>query len=163
MIIKRAHECPISVSNSLELVERVDKQCDYSYALVHNLDTSEEYANYFKMLRSQDREIFLDTSIFELGESFDPEIYVEWIQELRPNVYIVPDVLEDANHTIQNWIDFTKKYEDLEIGMRMGVVQGKSWAELRFAYQFMVEQADYIGISFDMSYYSSQLIQDTLQ
>lgn len=146
-MIKIAHEAPISI-----LVD-VDNLTDYSYALVHLFETHPEYYKHFYAARHiYDRDVLLDNSIFELGTAFDPKRYVHWIEELQPNYYVLPDVLEDGYETISNFAKFADEYKDLP-GMKIGTVQGKSYDELVNCYKFMAENADMIAISFDLSYY----------
>jgi len=100
-----------------------------------------------------DTPVLLDNSIFELGHSFDPTKYIEWINKLDPNYYIVPDVLEDAAETIHSWKKFVNTHHEETDALRIGVVQGKNWNDLVRCYNFMSCEADYIAISFDYSYY----------
>jgi len=146
MLIEVSHESPISIlDNSLEYN-------DYCYALVHLFETHDKYYNFFEKSKAAGKEVYLDNSIFELGESFDHEKYGGWIEKLQPNLYIVPDVLEDAEATIQAWIDWEQSCKFPFI-RQMGVVQGKTWTDLVNCYRFMSECADMVAISFDYSYY----------
>jgi hypothetical protein len=119
------------------------------------MEENEEYHDWFSTVNKRfGSEVLLDNSIFELGESFDPEKYVHWVKELDPNFYIVPDVLEDAEGTMQQWRNWDEVFRPPENkSLRIGVVQGKTWQELVDCYRFMAEEADYIAISFDYSYY----------
>lgn len=149
MRIQVSHESPIaSLYDSLNYN-------DYSYALVHLFETHENYYDFFKKAILQNVEVYLDNSIFELKESFDPVKYAEWIEKLQPNLYIVPDVLENADGTINSWLKWEENYKELQTKpfRKMGVVQGKSWTELTDCYKFMKQAADMIAISFDYSYY----------
>jgi len=147
MKIKVSHESPLS------MLDASLKYNDYCYALVHLFESHPEYFNFFQKARElYNKEVYLDNSIFELGETFDPGEYSKWIDKLQPNLYIVPDVLEDTSGTVNAYIDFVKKYPDLP-GKKMGVVQGQSYADLVACYKFMSEHADMIAISFDYSYY----------
>lgn len=146
MRIETSHESPISIlDNSLTYN-------DYCYALVHLFETHEQYFDFFKRARGNNVEVYLDNSIFELKESFDADKYAEWIEKLQPNLYIVPDVLENGAATVDKWIDWEKDHQFKGI-RQMGVVQGKSWTELVECYKFMSQAADMIAISFDYSYY----------
>jgi hypothetical protein len=148
MVIEVSHESPISIlDKSLEYN-------DYAYALVHLFETHPDYYKFFKNLVDENKcSVLLDNSIFELGKSFDPVKYAEWIDKLQPNWYIVPDVLEDAPDTIQSWKSFTNEYTDNTNALRIGVVQGRDWDHLLRCYKFMSDNADYIAISFDYKYY----------
>lgn len=146
MRIETSHESPISI------LESSLKYNDYSYALVHLFETHEKYFDFFKRAINNDVEVYLDNSIFELKESFDPDKYATWIEKLQPNLYIVPDVLENAGATVDSWLKWDEKNEFKHI-RRMGVVQGKTWTDLVDCYRFMSQSADMIAISFDYSYY----------
>jgi hypothetical protein len=141
-----SHESPISILDKSRMYN------DYDYALVHLFETHPDYYNFFKDSVTVGREVLLDNSIFELGESFDSDKFAEYAKELKPTYYIVPDVLEDGYATIQDFNDFIKKYPDLP-GLKIGVVQGRTWDELVDCYRYMSDNADYIAISFDYSYY----------
>lgn len=146
-MIKIAHESPISI------LSEVDEITDYSYALVHLFETHPEYYRHFHAARHiYDRDVLLDNSIFELGTAFDPKRYVHWIEELQPNYYVLPDVLENGYETVNNFAKFADEYNNLP-GMKIGTVQGKTYDELVNCYKFMSENADMIAISFDLSYY----------
>jgi len=144
-----SHECPVT------LLEESLSFNDYQYCLVHLMEEQEKYHDWFtkryRALRPSG-EILLDNSIFELGVSFDPDMYADWAEKIQPNFYIVPDVLEDAAATINSYTDFTEKYTKLP-GKAIGVVQGKTWNDVLQCYKFMSSNADYIAISFDFSMY----------
>lgn len=152
MKIEVSHESPISMLGS-------DDYNDYGYALVHLFETHPEYYKYYKNLRNlTTTPVLLDNSIFELGKSFEPKKYVKWIESLEPNYYIVPDVLEDCNKTIDAWGEWMSFYTDNTSALgngalKIGVVQGENWNDLVKCYRFMSEHADYVAISFDYSYY----------
>lgn len=149
MLIKVSHESPLS------LLEQSLQYNDYCYALVHLFEQYPEYYNFYKTAKDiHDKCVYLDNSIFELGHSFDPGKYSDWIAKLEPNVYIVPDVLEETNETIKKYYNFVEKYPDLP-GKKMGVVQGKTYDDLVRCYSYMSEYADIVAISFDYSYYLS--------
>lgn len=127
---------------------------DYDYCLVHLMEQEPEYRNFFINSSKSGRRILLDTSIFELGEAFDLEKYVYWINELKPYEYILPDVLEDYQKTATNSKAFVEKYPNLP-GKRIGVVQGKTYPEIINCYEYLDEivKVDKIAISFDYSLY----------
>jgi hypothetical protein len=101
------------------------------------------------------REVLLDNSIFELGEAYDADKFASRIQEIKPTYYVVPDVLEDADGTMKNWLSFDREYRYRKnvSGLAIGVVQGKTYQDLVDCYRFISRRADYIAISFDYSYY----------
>lgn len=143
-----SHETPIS------MLEESRKYNSYCYALVHLFETNPEYYSFFKTSLTLGREVLLDNSIFELKKAFDPAKFANYVEELRPTYYVIPDVLEDAQDTIDSWKDFVDKYKNLP-GLKIGVVQGKTYQDLVKCYRFMSENADYIAISFDYSWYQT--------
>ena len=144
-----SHESPI------QLFETSLTYNDYQYCLVHLMEESDEYRNWFLAVNKRfGADVLLDNSIFELGKSFDPKKYAHWVREINPNYYIVPDVLEDAQGTMQQWQDWRLNHKPEENkSLKIGVVQGKTWQDLVDCYNFMSYEADYIAISFDYSYY----------
>jgi hypothetical protein len=128
---------------------------DYDYALVHLFEEYPKYYQFFKTSLQIGREVLLDNSIFELGTAFDSSKFYNYVVDLKPSYYVVPDVLEDAIGTIESFIRWDKEHnhEPIKHIPRIGVVQGKTFTELADCYEFMSKHADYIAISFDYSYY----------
>jgi len=149
-MIKISHESPLSM---LEISRTYN---DYDYALVHLFETNSEYFSFFKESLKLNRTVLLDNSIFELGVAFETKKYINWINNLEPTEYIIPDVLENCDKTIQEakyWMGgaIFSCYSD---SVPIGVIQGKTYAELVKCYTAL----DYLGveklaISFDYSYY----------
>ena len=152
MNIKIAHESPKSI------FDEVQKYTDYDYALVHLFEEDEEYLSQFKRAISKGREVILDNSIFELEEAFDADRFNYWVNELKPTWYIVPDALEDAEKTMYQMGEWNADYTNLP-GKKIGVVQGKSYEEIKRCYEYMDKEsgADMIAISFDYSYYTKSV------
>ena len=149
--MKIAHEAPIGI------FDKVQRLTDYDYCLVHLLDENEEYLAKFREAKAKGREIILDNSIFELGESYDPDRFAYWVKELEPDWYIVPDSLENKQKTIGMYNEFITKYPDLP-GKAMVVVQGKSYEEIVYCYGFFkmehkLGNVGKIAISFDYSFF----------
>lgn len=147
---KIAHEAPKS------LFSFVKNRTDIDYFLVHLFETDPEYFALAKESVKQGREVILDNSIFELGKAFDSKRFAYWIKQLEPTWYIVPDVLEDMEGTKESMELWIRDYSHLP-GKKIGVIQGKTYEELRKCYVFMdrVAEVDMIAISFDYSYYRS--------
>lgn len=147
--IRIAHESPKSI------FPEVQKLTDYDYALVHLFEEDPEYYALFRDAVAAGREVILDNSIFELEEAFDADKFADWVKKLRPTWYIIPDALEDAEKTMQQAADWYKNHSDVP-GKSIGVVQGKTYQEIKDCYRAMDEIAnvDMIAISFDYSYYT---------
>ena len=151
-MIKIAHEAPI------DIFEEVQRHTDYDYALVHLLEQNGRYRDSFERAVKKGREVILDNSIFELEEAFEADRFALWIERLKPTWYIIPDALEDAEKTMQQAADWIKNYSHVP-GKKIGVVQGKTYQEIRDCYRAMDELAkvDMIAISFDYSYYTDSV------
>lgn len=143
-----SHEVPISL-----LPKSLDFN-DYNYCLVHLLETHPSYKIFYKQSRVHNKELLLDNSIFELGKAFDADKFAGYVEELNPTYYVIPDSLENYEETITNYKAFVNKYKTLN-GAKIGVVQGKTYKELVDCYKFMVDNADYLAFSFDMSLYQA--------
>lgn len=147
-MIKIAHESPKSI------FKEVQKRTDYDYALVHLFEEDEEYYQQFVQALKDGREVILDNSIFELGESFDMYKFKSWVNKLKPTWFIVPDVLESCEGTIRNMSKWNSTF-NITCSKKIGVVQGKTYEEIVECYRYMdtKSQANMIAISFDYSYY----------
>lgn len=150
--MKVSHESPLA------LLEESRNYNDYDYALVHLFDEIPEYYNFFIESLKQDREVILDNSIFELGEAYDADKFVEWILKLKPTYYIIPDVLNNSEGTINNLKSFIEKYPSLP-GKRIGVVQGRTYEDICRCYREVEPIVDKVAISFDYDLYLD-MVQD---
>jgi hypothetical protein len=146
-----AHTILVSHESPISMLESSIAYNDYDYALVHLFEKYPNYYDYFKLAVARGRDVLLDNSIFELGKAFEADKFANYVNELKPSYYIVPDVLEDGYQTVKNFSEFVGKYN--LPGARIGAVQGKCYDELVDCYKYMSEYADYIAISFDFSYY----------
>lgn len=144
--MKISHETPVS------LLPYSWGYNSYDYVLVHLLPINQKYKDFYFKCVEYGRHVLLDTSVFELGESFDPEQYAYWVKTLRPTEYIVPDVLEDTAGTCMSMDNFLSKYSDLP-GRKIGVVQGKTYQDIVDCYRYIAPKVDKVAISFDYSYY----------
>lgn len=161
MKIEVSHESPLS------LLEYSTIYNDYGYALVHLFEKHPKYFEYFKRLKLRNIPVLLDNSIFELGTAFDSKEYSKWINKLNPNYYIVPDVLFDADGTINEWCKFFNYIHDADEDfnknrLSIGVVTGKTKEDAIECYKFMAEHADYIAIGFNLPWYQdvSQMLPE---
>ena len=145
-MIKTFHEAPKSIFKTV--------QCwtDGDYALVNLFAEDEEYFQLFKDAVAVGREVILDNGVFELGEAWDADQFAGWVDKLRPTYYIVPDVLEKSEATIESFFNLTKTYKGLP-GKIIGVVQGENMHEFIKCYKAIEPYCDKVGISFDCSWY----------
>jgi len=92
-----SHEVPIP------LLEKSKEFNDYDYALLHLVLKDEEYKNYYINAQKSGRKVLLDNSLFELGDAMAPEKLVEGINLIKPEWYVVPDALNDADTTMERF------------------------------------------------------------
>ena len=142
-----AHEAPLCI------MSKVREYTDYDYALAHFL-SNPNYYSFFEESLKMGRRVVLDNSIFELGKAVQSEEMLQLIQKLCPTEYIIPDYLEDQEKTLRSIEEWNREYSSQVSGIKIGVVQGKTYQELLEAFKFIDQNCDKIGISFDYSYYS---------
>lgn len=148
--MKIAHEAPLSI------FDRVQVLTDYDYALVHLFEENEEYYNTFVKAKKDGREVLLDNSIFELGTAFESDTYADWVVKLKPDWYIVPDVLDNANATIDSFDSFMLTYPDLP-GKVIAVAQGDTYDELVACYRYLAydSRVDKVALSFNHPFFQT--------
>ena len=153
--MKIAHEAPLSI------FDRVQEITDYDYALVHLFEENEEYYNKFVEARDKGREIILDNSIFELGTAWDSDRFAYWVEKLKPTWYIVPDVLDNKNATIDSFDSFVEKYPNLP-GKRIAVAQGSTYEELVDCYEYLAyhHKVDKIAMSFNHPFFQDMGLEN---
>lgn len=143
-----AHEAPLS------LMSVVRPLTDYDYCLVHLLEESQDYLNFFEESKLQDRRIIMDCSLFELGEAYNSDRYYEWLLKIDPDEYIVPDVWQNTDKNIDSFKEFTSKYDLSKLsGKKIGVLQGETYEDFERCYKFLDPLTDKIAISFGYDYY----------
>lgn len=146
--MKTFHEAPIYY------MDMVDRVTDGTYFLVHLFQENDEYLDHALQLGGTERHTILDNSVFELETAFDSDAFAGWIDLTRPTEYIIPDVLEDAEQTIANVIDWNDNYRNsVRKSKSIGVVQGKSYDEIVRCYKAIEPLVDKVAISFDYSCY----------
>lgn len=148
--MKIAHEAPLSI------FDKVQVKTDYDYALVHLFEENEEYYNKFVKAKNDGREVLLDNSIFELGTAFNGDTYANWIIRLKPDWYIVPDVLDNASATIDSFDNFISTYAGLP-GKVIAVAQGSTYDELVTCYNYHANNphVDKIALSFNHPFFQT--------
>lgn len=148
-----SHEAPLC------LLEESRTFNDYDYALVHLLNEYPEYLKFFQDSIGMGRRVILDNSLFELGKAFDPALFSEWIEKLKPTDYIIPDVMGNAKATVDSAIDWNKNWNP-GLGYSIGVVQGKTAEEAMECYKELEPLCDKIAIAFSNLLYKD--ISDNL-
>ena len=142
-----SHESPLC------LLDKSLEYNDFDYALVHLFETNQRYYDFYKKCVKNNREVLLDNSLFELGKAFEPKQFIKWIEKLEPSVYVIPDVWQNAKATAENAKNWVKMYGNSLPGRTIGVVQGKTYDELKDCYTSLTQYVDEIAISFGYDYY----------
>tara|TARA_R110000868_G_scaffold38425_9_gene134475 strand:+ start:2207 stop:2989 length:783 start_codon:yes stop_codon:yes gene_type:complete len=128
MKVKISHEVPICLlEDSLEFN-------DYQYCLPHLLDQDEDYRNFFYKVKREGVYIIMDNSLHELGQAYDKSRLLYWINELKPNEFIVPDVWQNMSGSIVNareWVNIKLP----ECVTKVAVVQATNITDAAVCYQ----------------------------
>lgn len=141
-MIKISHEIPIS------LLKQSRQFNDYEYVLCHLYDEREDYKAFYDESVKKGRHVLLDNSIFELGTAFDSKEYARIINELQPTEYIVPDVTDSGEGTIELFEKWLKNYAKECPGVMMGVVHGKDYKDVKECITYLASHCDRIAINF---------------
>jgi len=145
--MKISHEVPLC------LLEDSQKFNDYDYCLPHLLDEEPGYEAYFRQAKAEGRYIIMDNSLHELGEAYDTERLMYWINQLKPNEFIIPDVWEDCTASIVNARAWTLANLPDEV-TKVAVVQAKTIREAITCYQTYKDLGyQKIAFSYGGSYY----------
>lgn len=151
--MKISHEVPTALLTQSRLFN------DYDYALVHLFESHPNYYNFFKDSLSMGREVILDNSVFELGSAFDSTEYKRWVNDLKPTYYIIPDVLDNAQETIKNIVE----WENNSTSKTIGVIQGATFVEAIDCYVNIKDKVDMLAISFNCKFYETDPQKHILQ
>jgi hypothetical protein len=95
----------------------------------------------------------MDNSLHELGHAYDRSRLLYWINELKPNEFIVPDVWEDCNQSIVNAREWIQVELPKEV-TKVAVVQAKGIREAITCYQTYKDLGyKKIAFSYGANYY----------
>lgn len=149
--IKICHTAPTSI------LPDVSQFTDFDHAFVDLFDSNKEYYNYYKNAISNGRIVILNCSTFRSKESYDFEKYAEYIRDLKPYGYVVPDVNDDCEQTLANLRSWKKKYYDEFDGKcnSIGVVQAKTYKQFLKCYHYMAKWTDRVAFAWDCLVYEN--------
>ena len=126
--MKISHEVPICL-----LEDSLDFN-DYQYCLPHLLDKDEDYKDFFYNVKQKGVYNIMDNSLHELGVAYGEDRLLYWIDELKPNEFIVPDVWQDTNASIVN----ARKWAQINLPKevtKVAVVQAQNFLDAVICYQ----------------------------
>jgi hypothetical protein len=146
--MKISHEVPFC------LLTKSREFNDYDYCLPHLMDENEEYRTFFLNSKNVARYIVMDNSLHELGEAYSTDRLMYWVNKLKPDEFIVPDVWEDYAASVRNaklWAN-TKLPENTT---KVAVVQAKNLHEANLCVQAYKDLGyKKIAFSYGASYYN---------
>jgi hypothetical protein len=153
--MKVSHEVPLA------LLEMSKSFNDYDYCLPHLLDKYEEYKKYFQWAKENDRYIIMDNSLHELGHAYDTDRLMYWINELQPDEFIVPDVWEDMETSVQNAAEWIRIVLPPNV-LKVAVILAKNIEEAAECY-FKYKTLGYkkIAFSYGATYYKEHFPHPT--
>jgi hypothetical protein len=147
-MIKISHETPLC------LLEDSKHFNDYDYCLPHLLDEEKGYEEYFRQVKKEGRYIIMDNSLHELGEAYNNERLMYWINELEPDEFIVPDVWENRDTSVENAKEWSKIILPKNT-TKVAVVQATTIHEASTCYQTYKDLGyQKIAFSYGASYYN---------
>ena len=106
---------------------------DYDYFLIHQIFKFPEYMDFFKKSKSLNRRQILDNSLYELKETFDPDVFADCVKELKPSEYLIPDCFNDFQKNLGLFDNWMTKYGNLP-GLKIATIHGKTMKEFQDAY-----------------------------
>jgi hypothetical protein len=136
--MKISHEVP------LHLLKWSKSVNDYEYILPYFYYRYPEYKEFYLQCKAEGRFSILDNGLFE-GETYTNDKLVELINELNPDVFIIPDEWDDWSRTYEHarkWATLALDNPLLHNTKFMVVLQGNSYDEIRRLYK----------LSYDLGY-----------
>ena len=146
-MIKVCHEVPKDLFTTARSFNDYDYYLDYLYE-------DKEYCDFFKESLKQGRTAIMDSSLFEFHPIVPPidrffSHVVEFGHFGKNIEYIVTDVLDNKDATIEKFEEWNRLYRKDAPGIAIGVVQGSTLSDLVECYKYMTKHADKIAIPFD--------------
>lgn len=136
------------------------------FILLHKLLDNRHYQNYYIKNKGNGMYKIADNSAFELGESLDGDLLLEWAKKVNASEIIIPDVYGDKEKTIELMEAFLKK-EDSKKYRLMAVPQGKDEKERRECLEYMMNHSKIkcIGLNknWDRGMYNVNFSQSELE
>ena len=117
-MIKTSHELPLCLLNKSYDLN------DYEFCLPTYWFKSDKYKNHFNQSKIDGRFIIADNGLFE-GDSFTEDQLIEFVDEVKPNIFVIPDVWNDAFQSYRNakyWVNEVKNKLPKETNL-MAVIQ----------------------------------------
>lgn len=120
---------------------------DYDYFLIHQIFKYQEYRDFFDKSKKLNRTQILDNSLYELKETFDPDVFADYIKDLKPTEYLIPDCFNDFQKNLDLFDDWMTKYDDLP-GLKIATVHGRTIKDFQDAYNIFKKHNIKIAFNF---------------
>lgn len=120
---------------------------DYLFILLHRYIEDPVYRD---IVDNYDGFTILDNSCFELGSALSNDLIADYVERIKPDVFVLPDVLGNMADTIDRSTRFLEDYPELE-SKAMAVIQGNTPEEFKECYEWFDENCPnlaMIGIPF---------------
>ena len=108
---------------------------DYDYFLIHQIINFKEYKDFFNVSKKLNRRQILDNSCYELKESFDFDKFANFVKELKPSEYLIPDCFNDKEKNLELFDLWMTKYSNLE-GTKIVTLHGKTISDFIESYKY---------------------------
>ena len=100
-MIKVSHELPLC------FLDKGKEWNDYDFCLPTYWFKSKEYKQHYINAKKAGRFIIADNGLFE-GDSFTEQQLIDFVNELQPDIFVIPDVWNDAFQSYRNakyWVN----------------------------------------------------------
>lgn len=150
---KVSHEVPLC------LLEDNKKWSDYEYILPHHLDLYPEYEKHIRNIKNEGRYIIMDNSLHEMmgktNEPYSEERLLHWVNELKPNEFIVPDLWENMIGTYLLAKEWKKRTDLPSETTLVAVIQAKSFDSAKELYSnYKLLGYEKIAFSYGAEYFN---------
>lgn len=140
-MIRISHELP------RQLISRTFDLNDYEYFLIHQITNLHEYLDAFIESRKRNRMQILDNSAYELGKSFDADLFAGYVKELKPSEYLIPDAFNDYDKNMSMFDNWMVKYGNIP-GTKIATLHAQTMEEYISAYKFFEKTGVKIAFNF---------------
>ena len=133
-MVKVSHELPLC------FLDKGKEWNDYDFCLPTYWFKSEKYKQYYLNAKKEERFIIADNGLFE-GDSFTEKQLIDFVNELQPDIFVIPDVWNDAFQSYRNakyWFNVMKDQLPENTNL-MAVIQCTDYAIGSSLYQEYVD------------------------
>lgn len=146
------HKISVSHEVPLNMLDTQMEFNDYDFILPFFYERYEKYREYVSKAKSLGRWSILDCGLFE-GEVSSDEKLLELIDEIKPSLFIIPDVWNNSEETLGNAIKW-QKYKVPHDTKLMPVIQANKFNEALNLYKlFKLMGFNHIAVNHSGNYF----------